>query len=330
MIVNLDCSEYAVEKIGNNKIVVSFVTTLRTVTMIVLDIVDGELQVSHSSSYNELDPIFNLQIISARENKFIFGYQFGDKTKLMYLKSNESGIEVLSSRTNVDYILHSSCRINEEQILFAGPVNNSIKAWVMNVNALDFDYTTLATIKVDETSTDVYDNIVFTLIDDNTVIANYTANDDNILFKQNLLIEFNGNIDYSEPEIISENRVEILSNYINNREKLYDDLFIRVSNYDIERPRIESENSEYMKITLEKINEESEDLLEKYTVIPYLYNSLSYTMLTKNKLLVSYTARDNDNENYRLMFTVVEIKKKPDMIAVSNGVEGEYIWVAEW
>ncbi len=85
-----------------------------------------------------------------------------------------------------------------------------------------------------------------------------------------------------------------------------------------------------MKIILEKIDNESDYLLEKYTVIPYLYNSLSYVMLSKNKLLISYTARDNDSEKYRLMFTVVEIKKKPDMIAVSNGIGGETIWVAEW
>lgn len=330
MIVNLDCSEYTVEKIGPNKVAVSFVTTLRTVTIIILDIVDGEIQVAHSSSYSELDPIFNLKLINAREDKFIFGYQFADKTKLMYIRSNNDSIEVLSSRTNVDYVLHSTCRINDEQILFAGPLENSIKAWVMNVNALDFDYTTLSTIKIDEEGVDVYDNIVFTLIEDNSVVANYTANDNNKLFRQPLLIEYNGNIDYQVSELISENQSEILSNFINNRERLYDNLFIRVSNYDIERPELESVNSNYMKITLEKINRESEFLLEKYTVIPYLYNSLSYTMLTKNKLLVSYTARDNDSERYRLMFTVVEIKKKPDMIAVSNGVGGETIWVAEW
>ena len=331
LIINLDCSEYTVEKLSSKQIAVSFITTLRRVTLLILNINDdGEISLGHSSSYNELDPIFNIRIIRAREGKFLFGYQFDDKTKIMYFRIKEHDVEVLSSRTNVDYILDYHCRINDEQILFAGPVDNKIEAWVMNVNSQDFDYTTLSTIVEDVNNVDEYDNIVFTIVEDNVLLANYTTNDNSKLLKQILTIEYNGNIDYKEPEIISEDMLEIENDFINNRINLYDNIFIRVSNYDIERPELEDDNNKYMKVILEHVDTQTENILEKYTVIPYLFNEISYTMLNDKKLLISFTARDIDTENYRLMFSIIEIKKKPDMIATSSAIEGEFVLVSEW
>ena len=332
MIINLECGDFEAVKINDEKIVISYLSKDKyTLNSLILNIIDNEIVPGNVREFEELDHIFNLKNIEVKDNRFILGYQFGDKTKMMYAKVIDNDLEILSTRTNVDYIIESYCFVNEEQILFAGATGTGIKGWVMNIRDLDINYTTLVDLTSIMTSDDVsYKNLSFTLYDEGKVYFTFTNQGNTKQYKQFLEIDFNGNIIKSTALPLHGSVEEVSNNLIKDRLRIHDDFLLSVSNLDTSRPALSNNNENYMKIKIQKIDESGEIDINKYTIIPNIYTNISYTMIDKTRLLIVYSSRNNDSENYRLFFNIVEVKRKPDMIAMSNGVENETVIVSEW
>lgn len=331
MMINLECNDFDMVKINDEKIVVSYLSKDKyIVNSLVLNIIDNELVPGNMQEFEELDHIFNLKNINVKNDRFLIAYQFGDKTKVMYSRVVDNDIEIMSSRTNAEYTIESHCFINDEQILFAGSNGTGIKGWVMNIRDLDINYTTISDIVVKQPGDTSYKNLSFTLYGENKVYFTFTNQDETKQYKQHLEIDFNGDILannvlplYSTPE-------EIANNLISNRIRVHNNFLLSVSNLDMTRPLVHENNDKYMKIKLQVIDDTGERDINKYTIIPNIYTNLSYTMIDKTRLLIVYSSRNNENESYRLFFNIVEVKRKPDMIAMSNGNEGEAIAVVEW
>lgn len=330
IVFELLCKEFSVVKINDYKIVITVVNQNNLVSSTVVNIEEtNEIILGEQKLFDDIyDEITNLRAIKVIKNRFIMGYQFLDKTRLMYIEVVDDSINVLSTRTNVDYLIDDYCFINEEQILFSGCVDNIIRAWVMNIDDLDFYHTTLSKIVV-STDDESYTNVSYTLVGENEIYATYTNSDSTKQYSKTLFIDFNGHISAMESKLLSDSVEDIKNNLIFNRIKI-DDLYLSVSNYDIDREEIEVDNNNYIKVLVEKIESQEAITVNKYTVLSNVYSNISYTMIDKNTLIVIYNSRNNDSEDYRLFFKVIEVKRRPDMVAISNGIQDESVIVAEW
>ena len=330
IVFELLCKEFSVVKINDYKIVITVVNQNNLVSSTVVNIEEtNEIILGEQKLFDDIyDEITNLRAIKVIKNRFIMGYQFLDKTRLMYIEVVDNSINVLSTRTNVDYLIDDYCFINEEQILFSGCVDNIIRAWVMNIDDLDFYHTTLSKIVV-STDDESYTNVSYTLVGENEIYTTYTNSDNTKQYSKTLFIDFNGHISVMESQLLSDSVEDIKNNLIFNRIKI-DDLYLSVSNHDIDREEIEVDNNNYIKVLVEKIENQEAITVNKYTVLSNVYSNISYTMIDKNTLIVIYSSRNNDSEDYRLFFKIMEVKRRPDMVAMSNGVQDESVIVSEW
>ena len=331
VIINVESLNFDAIKISDTKLVILYSQDLYNIHTLVLNIVDGQIIPGRVTSFQESYHIFNLKTIYLKNNRFFMGYQFDDKTRLMYCEAIDDTFNIISERTNVNYIIDEHCFINEEQILFAGHLGNNIRGWVMNINNLDFNYTTLSNIVPGQTEDDTFNNLSFTLVGERKIYFTYTNKDNNIQYGKYLDIDFNGDIIEFPSEEIRNTEEEVKYNLISDRLRVHKDFFISVSNFDITRPKLQTGNQDYLKIVLEKIEATGgSKIINKYSILPHRAKYISYTMIDKNRLLVVYSAKNSESESERLYINIVEVKRKPDMIAISNGKAGETVSVAEW
>lgn len=331
IIVNLESLDFNAIKIHDSKIIIFYSQDLYNLHAVVLNVVENQLIPGSVLSFQESYHIFNLKAIWLKENRFFLGYQFEDKTKLMYCQVIDNDITILSERTNVDYRLDTYCFVNEEQILFAGLLGNRVRGWIMNINNLDFNYTTLSTLVPGESDDDVFNNLSFTLIGERKLYFTYTNKDNTIQYGKYLDVDFNGDIIMYPSEEIRTTVEEVKNNLISNRLRVHGDYFLSVSNFDITRPKLQANNQDYLKIVLEKIGETGgSTIINKYSILPNSARQISYTMIDKNRLLLVYSAKNSESEQDHIFIDIVQVKKTPDMIAVSNGRAGETVKVAEW
>lgn len=318
LILNQECMVYELSVLNSNKIIVSYGTVIKTFVSVMVSIENTSMKVSTPKVIEDIKYTTKCQIINVRNDKAIIIWRVGDLTRCMYINTNSDEIDIISERTNMNYPIDKTLKINTNQILFSGITEGMIKGWIMNIDDLDFYNNTLITTYTSNVENELLDNLkLINLNNNNNVLLIFTNIEKSKCLKQILTIEENGGITYNSPEQIYGTYEEVTKKLLNTYKLIYDDLYISIS----------KDNG--LSVVSSQINSNTIKIFNKNIALFNMkYTSVDFDILNNN-LIVVYSNK-LEGENNHLFFSSYNVQRLPNGIAMKNGIESEVIPVSEW
>lgn len=320
VILNTACKEFVfdVTDINRNVFVVSMITTSDDVTATIISMdINGTISIGNTYRVeNPYTEATNLVGVPIGNDKYILGFETEGRSMIHYLEYDINRIDALTTRDNIDYPLDRYVKLSDGQILFVGNVGNKLYIWAMVIYSNSVLYSTKLLL-------DYLDRhkMLFTLVDNNTVILDYTDSLGVKMYRQRINVDYNGNIIMSEPDTIVID-VNNIRDHLNAETMRYDkDMFIGCSNYDVTKSENFDEIGDYINLS---IYDNDMNRLDNLSVIPKLYSNVSLFTLNDNTIGLTYIA------DSKICISLFSIKKYPDAIAITGGSLGDGILINKW